>query len=80
MTEPRIATCGRLFIVHHAEVPSVESARAEVERFRAFSPDEPAPLLMIIDKVFPLGNAAAAIRYLQDGHARGRVVITVSSE
>ena len=30
-----------------------------------------------IDRVFPLGETAAAIRYLLDGHARGKVVISV---
>lgn len=62
MGEPRITTCGRLFIVHHPEVPSAESAREEIRRFREFSPDEPAPLLMIIDKVFPpMGNDVRAV-------------------
>ena len=30
-----------------------------------------------VDKAFPLADTAAAVRYLQDGHARGKVVITV---
>jgi NADPH:quinone reductase-like Zn-dependent oxidoreductase len=30
-----------------------------------------------IDKTFPLSDAAAAIQYMQDGHARGKVVVTI---
>ncbi len=30
----------------------------------------------VIDRTFPLSQAADAIRYLEDGHARGKVVIT----
>jgi NADPH:quinone reductase-like Zn-dependent oxidoreductase len=31
----------------------------------------------VIDRTYPLAEAAAAIRYLEEGHARGKVVITV---
>jgi NADPH:quinone reductase-like Zn-dependent oxidoreductase len=30
-----------------------------------------------IDRTYPLGQAAAAVRHMADGHARGKVVITV---
>ena len=30
-----------------------------------------------VDRTFPLAECAAAIRYLQDGHARGKVALTV---
>jgi NADPH:quinone reductase-like Zn-dependent oxidoreductase len=30
-----------------------------------------------IDRTYPLGDAAAAIRRMVDGHARGKLVITV---
>ncbi len=30
-----------------------------------------------IDRSYPIGEAAAAIRYFQEGHARGKIVITV---
>jgi NADPH:quinone reductase-like Zn-dependent oxidoreductase len=31
----------------------------------------------VIDRTYPLSDAAEAIRYLEQGHARGKVVITV---
>jgi len=31
----------------------------------------------VIDRTYPLSDAAAAIRYLEQGHARGKVVVTV---
>jgi NADPH:quinone reductase-like Zn-dependent oxidoreductase len=31
----------------------------------------------VIDRTYPLGEVPEAIRYLQEGHARGKVVITV---
>ena len=31
----------------------------------------------MIDRTYPLGEAPEAIRYLEQGHARGKVVITV---
>jgi NADPH:quinone reductase-like Zn-dependent oxidoreductase len=30
-----------------------------------------------IDRTYPLGEAAEAIAYLEEGHARGKVVLTV---
>jgi NADPH:quinone reductase-like Zn-dependent oxidoreductase len=31
----------------------------------------------VIDRTFPLGDVPGAIRYLEGGHARGKVVITM---
>ena len=31
----------------------------------------------VIDRRYPLGETAEAIRYLEEGHAKGKVVITV---
>jgi NADPH:quinone reductase-like Zn-dependent oxidoreductase len=38
---------------------------------------ETGELAPAIDRTYPLGEAAAAIRYMLDGHARGKLVITV---
>jgi NADPH:quinone reductase-like Zn-dependent oxidoreductase len=39
---------------------------------------ESGKLTPAIDRWFPLSDTAAAVSYVQDGHARGKVVITVS--
>jgi NADPH:quinone reductase-like Zn-dependent oxidoreductase len=31
----------------------------------------------VIDRTYPLSDVPEAIRYLEEGHARGKVVITV---
>ncbi len=31
----------------------------------------------VIDRTFPLVDAAKAIRYVEEGHARGKVVVTL---
>jgi NADPH:quinone reductase-like Zn-dependent oxidoreductase len=31
----------------------------------------------VVDKTYPLSQAPDAIRYMQEGHARGKVVITI---
>ena len=31
----------------------------------------------VIDRVYPLSDVAEAIRYLETGHARGKIVVTV---
>jgi NADPH:quinone reductase-like Zn-dependent oxidoreductase len=39
---------------------------------------EEGKLVPVIDRTFPLGEAPQAIRYLEQGHARGKVVLSVS--
>jgi len=39
---------------------------------------EAGKLTPVIDKTYPLSQAADAIRYLEQGHARGKVVLTVA--
>ena len=34
-------------------------------------------VIPVIDRVYPLGDVAEAMRYLETGHARGKIVITV---
>jgi len=38
---------------------------------------EAGKMTPVIDWTYPLGEVAEAIRYLETGHARGKVVITV---
>jgi NADPH:quinone reductase-like Zn-dependent oxidoreductase len=39
---------------------------------------ETGKLTPVIDRTYPLSEAAQAIGYLVQGHARGKVVLTVS--
>jgi NADPH:quinone reductase-like Zn-dependent oxidoreductase len=41
---------------------------------------ETGKMKSIIDKSFPLNETARAVRYLEEGHARGKVVITVEPD
>jgi NADPH:quinone reductase-like Zn-dependent oxidoreductase len=38
---------------------------------------EARKIVPVIDRRYPLSNVAAALRYLEEGHAQGKVVITV---
>ena len=38
---------------------------------------EAGKVIPVIDKTYPLSEVAEAIRYLEEGHAKGKVVITV---
>jgi NADPH:quinone reductase-like Zn-dependent oxidoreductase len=38
---------------------------------------EAGKIVPLIDRTYPLGDAAEAFRYLDEGHARGKVVIGV---
>ena len=38
---------------------------------------EAGKITPVIDRTYPLSETAAAMRYLEEGHARGKVVITV---
>ena len=37
------------------------------------------PDVLVIDKRYPLSEVAEALRYYGEGHARGKVVITVEN-
>jgi NADPH:quinone reductase-like Zn-dependent oxidoreductase len=39
---------------------------------------EAGKVIPVIDRCYPLSETAEAIRYLEAGHARGKVVITVT--
>jgi NADPH:quinone reductase-like Zn-dependent oxidoreductase len=34
----------------------------------------------VIDRTYPLSQVPDAIRYLEEGHARGKVIITVAQD
>ncbi len=38
---------------------------------------QPGQTAPVIDRTYPLSEAAAAVRYLKEGHARGKIVIAV---
>jgi NADPH:quinone reductase-like Zn-dependent oxidoreductase len=38
---------------------------------------EAGKVVPVIDRRYPLSGAAEAIRYLEEGHAQGKIVITV---
>ena len=38
---------------------------------------EAGKVVPIIDRCYPLSQAAEAMRYLEEGHARGKVIITL---
>ena len=38
---------------------------------------EAGKVVPVIDRTFPLSQVPDAIRYLEEGHARGKVVITI---
>ena len=39
---------------------------------------EAGKIAPVIDRRYPLSEVADALRYLEEGHARGKVVLTVS--
>ena len=41
---------------------------------------EAGTVVPVIDRCYPLSHTAEAIRYLEEGHARGKVVITVEDQ
>ena len=57
--------------VRLASLPSREDLPALKERIEA------GDLTPVIDRTYPLGQTAEALRYLGSGHARGKVIIAV---
>lgn len=53
---------------------SMERA-SDLERLTAFI--DGGSMTPIIDRTYPLDRAAEAVRYLEAGNARGKVVITI---
>jgi NADPH:quinone reductase-like Zn-dependent oxidoreductase len=62
--------------VRHQLRPLVSAERTpDLEVLRGFI--EAGQLTPAIDRTFPLPEAADAVRYLEGGHARGKIVVTV---
>ena len=38
---------------------------------------EARKVIPVIDRTYPLSDVAEAIRYLEEGHARGKIIVTV---
>jgi NADPH:quinone reductase-like Zn-dependent oxidoreductase len=75
MTEPLLAILSSPFVSQNLENfmarldPQDLSALADLMRAGKVTP--------VIDRRYPLSEVPAAIRYLEEGHARGKVIITV---
>lgn len=61
--DPRTAEIGRLFIIHQPEPPSLDEARAELERYGEFTGRVgQGSILMIPDKILPpMGQEVRAL-------------------
>lgn len=53
----------------------MKSSHADLLALKALC--EAGSVRPVIDRRFPLSQAASAVRYVEDGHARGKVVVTV---
>jgi NADPH:quinone reductase-like Zn-dependent oxidoreductase len=54
---------------------TVKPNREDLQLLKKFL--EGGTLTPVIDRAYPLAQLPEAIRYLEEGHARGKVVITV---
>jgi NADPH:quinone reductase-like Zn-dependent oxidoreductase len=52
--------------------------RADIERLAELI--ETGQVTPVVDRAYPLSEAAEAMRYLVAGHARGKIVITIPAE
>jgi NADPH:quinone reductase-like Zn-dependent oxidoreductase len=41
---------------------------------------EQGKLRPVIDRTYPLTEVPGAVRYLEEGHARGKVIVTINSQ
>ena len=53
------------------------ATRAQADLCRVRELIEAGEVTPVIDKTFPLDQSARAVSYVDEGHARGKVVITV---
>jgi NADPH:quinone reductase-like Zn-dependent oxidoreductase len=57
------------------QLPMVKANPSDLEAMKELI--EAGKITPVIDRAYPLSDAAEAIRYVEAGHARGKVVITV---
>jgi len=65
------------FVSQQLRMMIAELTPEDLERLRDLT--ESGKLTPVIDRTYPLTELPAALRYLEEGHARGKVVITVGS-
>jgi NADPH:quinone reductase-like Zn-dependent oxidoreductase len=70
------ATVKRRFVPYRVVVLTARPSSAHLATLRELA--EAGRLTPVIDRTYPLAEVAAAISYLEDEHARAKVVITVS--
>jgi NADPH:quinone reductase-like Zn-dependent oxidoreductase len=71
---PLISMTGRQKMGNSAHKPNKKDLNFMKELLEA------GKVVPVIDRRYPLSETAEAIRYLEEGHARGKVVITVEQE
>jgi NADPH:quinone reductase-like Zn-dependent oxidoreductase len=63
------------FVKHSLRRPLSNPKREDLEVLMTMV--EEGALRPVIDATYPLSETAAAIRYIETGHARGKVVVTI---
>ena len=71
---PVISRIGRQKMGNSAHKPNTQDLMVMKELIEA------GKVVPVIDRRYPLGETASAIRYLEEGHAQGKVVITVEND
>jgi NADPH:quinone reductase-like Zn-dependent oxidoreductase len=71
---PLISRTGRQKMGNSAHKPNTKDLVFMKELLEA------GKVVPVIDRRYPLGETAEAIRYLEEGHARGKVIITVEHD
>jgi NADPH:quinone reductase-like Zn-dependent oxidoreductase len=69
---PLLSVIGRKRLASFSATPSSKDLLVMKELLEA------GKVVPVIDRCYPLGQTAEAIRYVEDGHARGKVIITVA--
>jgi NADPH:quinone reductase-like Zn-dependent oxidoreductase len=69
-----------LSVVGHKKLASFSARPSSKDLLVIKALLEAGKVVPIIDRCYPLGETAEAIRYLEDGHARGKVIITVAQD